>query len=181
MGASTFQRVLVPIDFTEDTDVAVHSGFEIEVGGGTVAVAPASARALELAAAIIDREGELCLVHATPSYESARVYTGGASIGVLGAGEIAEVHASAREASLKVLDALAKHFAPDIRCRFAVRPGVALQVILEEAERFDAQLLVVAASGRSRVARFFLGSTADRIIRQAPCPVLVVPPVVTEE
>lgn len=182
MAASSFRRILVPIDFTEDTDMAVHSGFEVEVGGGTVAVAPASARSLELAAAIInDDEGELCLVHATPTYESARVYTGGAGMGVLGAGDIAEVHASAREASLRVLEALAAHFAPGIACRFAVRPGVALQVILEEAERFDAQLLVVAASGRSRVARFFLGSTADRVIRQSPCPVLVVPPVATEE
>jgi hypothetical protein len=34
---------------------------------------------------------------------------------------------------------------------------------------------VLAASGRSRVARFFVGSTADRIIREASCPVLVVP------
>ena len=36
-------------------------------------------------------------------------------------------------------------------------------------------LIVLAASGRSRVARFFVGSTADRIIREASCPVLVVP------
>ncbi len=175
MSASPFRRILVPIDFTEDTDASVHSGLEVEVDGGTVAVAPASAKALELAAGIIDDQGELRLVHATPTYEAARVYTGGAGMGVLGASDIAEVHAAARAASLKVLDALADRFTKGIECSFEVRPGAALQVILEEAERFDAQLLVIAASGRSRVARFFLGSTADRVIRQAPCPVMVVP------
>ncbi|PRP90234.1 universal stress protein UspE [Enhygromyxa salina] len=177
MSTSPFRRILVPIDFTEDTDASVHSGFEVEVDGGTVAVAPASARALELAAGIIDDEGSLCLVHATPTYESARVYTGGAGMGVLGASDIAEIHASARAASLKVLEALAERFAKGIACTNVVRPGVALQVILEEAQTFDAQLVVIAASGRSRVARFFLGSTADRVIRQSPCPVMVVPPV----
>ena len=180
MSASPFRRILIPIDFTEDTDVAVHSGFEVEVDGGNVAVAPASVKALQLAAGIIDEAGELRLVHATPTYEAARVYTGGAGMGVLGAGDIAEVHASARAASRHVLEALAERFAKNIECSYEVRPGVALQVILEEAERFEAELLVVAASGRSRVARFFLGSTADRVIRQAPCPVLVVPPVLIE-
>jgi nucleotide-binding universal stress UspA family protein len=180
MSTSPFRRILIPVDFTEDTDVAVHSGFEVEVEGGTVVVAPASAKALELAAGVIDEGGSLCLVHATPTYESARVYTGGAGMGVLGASDIAEVHASARAASIKVLEALTKHFAPGVDCTYVVRPGVALQVILEEATKFDAQLIVVAASGRSRVARFFLGSTADRVIRQAPCPVMVVPPVLVE-
>lgn len=181
MSTSPFRRILVPIDFTQDTHTAVHSGFEVELdGGGSVGVAPASAKSLELAAGVIDEGGVLCLVHATPTYESARVYTGGAGMGVVGAGDINEVHAAAREASIKVLEALAECYATGIATSFVVRPGIALQVILEEAERFDAQLLVIAASGRSRVARFFLGSTADRVIRQSPCPVMVVPPVLLE-
>jgi len=40
---------------------------------------------------------------------------------------------------------------------------------------FEADLIIMAASGRSRVTRFFVGSTADRVIRQAKCPVLVIP------
>lgn len=181
MSAPTITRVLVPIDFTEDADVSAHSGFEVTVDGGTVAVAPASAKALELGANILGDRGQLCLVHATPTYEAARVYGGGSSIGVLGPSDIAEVHANAHAASLKILEALAARFAPNITCEYVVRPGVALQVILEEASKFEADLIIVAASGRSRVARFFLGSTADRVIRQAPCPVLVVPPVLIDE
>jgi nucleotide-binding universal stress UspA family protein len=176
MSTSPFRRILIPIDFTQDADVAVHSGFEVELeDGDTVGVAPASSKALELAAGIIDDGGQLCLVHATPTYDRARIY-GNAGMGVVGASDINEVHEAARAASLKVLEALAKHYASGIDITFVVRPGIALQVILEEAERFDAQLVVIAASGRNRVARFFLGSTADRVIRQSPCPVMVVPP-----
>ena len=173
MSANPLHRILVPVDFTEDMDAAVHSGFEVETASGTVGVAPASARALELASGIIVDGGELRLVHVTPTYEAARVY-GGA--GILGSKNIEEVHEAARDASLKVLEALASHFAPEVSCSFAVRPGIALSVILEEASKFEAELIVIAASGRSRVARFFLGSTADRVIREAPCPVLAIPP-----
>jgi nucleotide-binding universal stress UspA family protein len=178
MSSSPFRRILIPIDFSDDIDDAVHSGLDVDRGANMVA--PASIKALELAAGIVDEGGSLCLVHATPSYETARVYTGGAGMG-LGMGELAEVHANARAASLEILEKFAERYASKIKCTFVVRPGVALQVILEEATKFDAQLIVVAVSGRSRVARFFLGSTADRVIRQAPCPVLVVPPVLTPE
>jgi nucleotide-binding universal stress UspA family protein len=35
-------------------------------------------------------------------------------------------------------------------------------------------MIVMATRGRGRVARWLLGSTADRVIRSAPCPVLTV-------
>jgi nucleotide-binding universal stress UspA family protein len=178
MSTTPFRRILIPIDFTDDTDDTVHSGLELENEASVVA--SASIKALELAVGILSDGGSLCLVHATPSYESARVYTGGAGMG-LGMGELAEVHANARAASLEVLQKLVERYAAGVDCTFAVRPGVALQVILEEAGKCDAQLIVIPASGRSRVARFFLGSTADRVIRQSPCPVLVVPSLPTPE
>ncbi len=175
MSQSPFRRILVPVDFTEDADASVHSGFEIDLDEvGKVGVAPASARALELAAGIIDDAGELRLVHATPTYESARIYTGGTGLGMLGS--IEEIHEAACKASSRALELLGKHFAPNVKVSVVARPGIALTVILDEARDFDAELIVVAASGRSRVARFFLGSTADRVIRESPCPVLVVPP-----
>lgn len=178
MSSSPFRRILIPIDFTDDTDDTVHSGLALENEASVVAAA--SIKALELAVGILADGGSLCLVHATPSYEAARVYTGGAGMG-LGMGELAEVHANARAASLEVLEKLVERYAAGVECSFAVRPGVALSVILEEATKFDAELIVIPASGRSRVARFFLGSTADRVIRQSPCPVLVVPALPTPE
>ncbi len=179
MSKTPFRRILVPIDFTEEADVAVHSGFEAELEGGKVGVAQASIKSLELAAGIIDEGGELRLVHATPTYESARIYNSG--LGIIGTGTVEEIHEAARKASIDALEQLTARFAGHVKCSFAVRPGIAVETILEEAKTFDAELIVVAASGRSRVARFFLGSTADRVIRESPCPVLVVPPAHQED
>lgn len=178
MSSSPFRRILIPVDFTDDADIAAHSGFDIE--SESTMVASTSIMALQLAAGVAADGGSLCLVHATPSYEAARVYTGGAGLGI-GTAELAEVHANARTASMTILQRLVDRHAANVQCSFVVRPGAALQVILEEATKFDADLIVIPASARSRVARFFLGSTADRVIREAPCPVLVVPPVVRPE
>jgi nucleotide-binding universal stress UspA family protein len=48
--------------------------------------------------------------------------------------------------------------------------------ILKEADTIEADLLVVGSHGRSGFERLFLGSTAEKVVRKAQCPVLVVPP-----
>jgi nucleotide-binding universal stress UspA family protein len=49
------------------------------------------------------------------------------------------------------------------------------KVILDQAQKIDADLIVLGASGHSAWQRFFLGSTATRVLPHAHCPVLVVP------
>ena len=44
------------------------------------------------------------------------------------------------------------------------------------AAQLDADLIVVGSHGRHGVARWLLGSVAESVVRQATCPVLVVPP-----
>lgn len=44
--------------------------------------------------------------------------------------------------------------------------------ILEQARQDQADLIVMATHGRSGVARWLLGSVTERVLRQAPCPVL---------
>ena len=88
---------------------------------------------------------------------------------------IQEIHERAKNTSTQALEQLGPELGSGLDLEYAVRPGQPLAVVLEEAARFEADLIVMAASGRSRVARFFVGSTADRVIRQAKCPVLVVP------
>ena len=48
--------------------------------------------------------------------------------------------------------------------------------ILEEAESFHPDLVVVASQGRSGVDRLLLGSVAEKVARHATCDVLVVRP-----
>jgi nucleotide-binding universal stress UspA family protein len=55
-----------------------------------------------------------------------------------------------------------------------IRTGAAAEEILFAARLWEADLIVMGTRGRSRVAQFVLGSTAEAVIRQAPCPVMTV-------
>lgn len=50
-------------------------------------------------------------------------------------------------------------------------PGIA---ILKIAKRVHADVIVMATHGRRGFSRFFLGSVAEYVLREAPCPVLAV-------
>jgi nucleotide-binding universal stress UspA family protein len=47
--------------------------------------------------------------------------------------------------------------------------------VLTQAELVSADLLVLGTHGRSGFERLLLGSVAERIVRKAPCPVMIVP------
>jgi nucleotide-binding universal stress UspA family protein len=55
-----------------------------------------------------------------------------------------------------------------------LRTGVATHEIVEAAKEFDVDLIVIATHGFSGWKHFAIGSTAERVARAAPCPVLVV-------
>ena len=59
-----------------------------------------------------------------------------------------------------------------------VRTGTPSKEILAEAEERGVDLIVVATHGHSGVEHMLFGSTAERIVRKAHCPVLTVRPTV---
>lgn len=52
--------------------------------------------------------------------------------------------------------------------------GEPYEKILEIAEKEKADLIVMGNRGFSKIKRFFIGSVAQRVISEAPCPVLVI-------
>jgi len=70
--------------------------------------------------------------------------------------------------------------APGIIERTLVRDGRAYQVIAEVARESRANLIIIATHGYTGAARLMLGSTTERVVRHAPCPVLVVRETETE-
>jgi nucleotide-binding universal stress UspA family protein len=52
--------------------------------------------------------------------------------------------------------------------------GYAPQVILDQAKSIGADLIAMGTHGRFSIDRLFLGSTAERVLASAPCPVLTV-------
>jgi universal stress protein A len=55
-----------------------------------------------------------------------------------------------------------------------IRRGVATHEIVQAADELDVDLIIMATHGVRGWKHFGLGSTADRVARAAPCPVLVV-------
>ena len=54
------------------------------------------------------------------------------------------------------------------------REGTSYHEIVGMAQRGDFDLIIMASLGRSGLVDMLLGSTAERVVRHAPCPVLVV-------
>jgi nucleotide-binding universal stress UspA family protein len=58
--------------------------------------------------------------------------------------------------------------------RSVVLRGHAADAIVRYAEAERVGLVLVGQHGHSRIARFFLGSTSDRVSEHAPCSVMIV-------
>lgn len=56
----------------------------------------------------------------------------------------------------------------------AVRWGDPVEEIVDEARKIRADLVVIATHGRTGLRHALLGSVAERIVREAPCPVLTI-------
>jgi nucleotide-binding universal stress UspA family protein len=59
---------------------------------------------------------------------------------------------------------------------FLVWTGDPGDMIVSAAEAEHADMIVVGSHGRGAVGRLFLGSVSEHVVRNAPCPVLVVRP-----
>lgn len=58
-------------------------------------------------------------------------------------------------------------------CHFVVLEGSIDDAILQYAEKEGANLIIVGNSSSSKFKNFFLGSTSEKIIKNASCPVLI--------
>ena len=78
-------------------------------------------------------------------------------------------------------EALLKQFCHDAvrpcaKVRYHIRKGDPAEAILEGAEDFLTDLVVLATHGRTGIKRLVIGSVAEKIVRHSPCPVLTVKP-----
>ena len=55
-----------------------------------------------------------------------------------------------------------------------IRSGTAPQEITDAVREVEADLIIIATNGCTGLAHVLLGSTTERVVRHAPCPVLVV-------
>lgn len=148
--AQVFRKILCPVDFDDN-----------------------SMAALEIACKVAaQNDASLCLVHVIPF-----------PVAPLAPGDVGGAVPSSfpgweQEAKLK-LEQIAQERIPNtVRHEIVSQIGLPVEVIIRaEAER-GVDLVVMATHGRSRstLGHFFIGSVAERVVRESLCPVLIVPP-----
>lgn len=74
------------------------------------------------------------------------------------------------------LDGVRARLGADVKVETHVVSGEASEEILKAAETTQARLLVIGTHGRSGIGRWVYGSTASRLVREAPVPLVVVGP-----
>jgi nucleotide-binding universal stress UspA family protein len=85
--------------------------------------------------------------------------------------EILEEH---RERAAAALADYAAEELAGLTVRRVTRVGTPSREIVRAAEEEGAGLLVMASRGYGPLGQVFLGSTAERVLHRAPCPVLIV-------
>lgn len=64
--------------------------------------------------------------------------------------------------------------AAGVAAKLVLRNGLPAHEIVEAAKDLDVDLVIIATQGHTGWKHFCIGSTAERVVRAAPCPVLVV-------
>ncbi len=71
------------------------------------------------------------------------------------------------------LDILAKKEIPaEIKATTIVKTGKPFIEIIETAKEEDVDLIIIATHGHTGIEHILFGSTAEKVVRKAPCPVL---------
>ena len=140
------QHILVPIDFSAHADQAL-------------------SYALELAGKLGAR---LTLLHVIQ-----RPVASARGIGVSGVSLDPYCQQVELIASETMNDHARRVHAAGLACDVAIEHGVPFQQIIDLASAKQVDLIVMGTHGRTGLQHFLLGSVAERVVRLAPCPVLV--------
>ena len=80
-----------------------------------------------------------------------------------------------KQATKQLIDLKARAAKRGISVHTSITAGIPSEEVLAAAKTDDMDLIVVGTKGKTGLEHVLLGSTAERIIRMAPCPVLAVP------
>ena len=86
-----------------------------------------------------------------------------------------EFKQTALQAKNEMKEAIKILHAEDIKVEYNIREGKADQVICEEAERVQADLIIMGVSDKNVISNFIFRSTASFVIEHIKIPVLIVP------
>jgi universal stress protein A len=88
--------------------------------------------------------------------------------------EMAPVEMESAEEAQEGLDKLQAMTGTGVASRTLIRTGTPYYEITTAAKEFDIDLIILSTHGRSGLAHVLMGSTTDKVVRHAGCPVLIV-------
>ena len=129
-----------------------------------------TARALLTKAAEFAREeeAELHLIHGFVIPEVTALQASMATVST----EMDDLIRDKRKAMLDLVQELG---ADDVVQLVEVRPLPPAMSVMAMVEDYEAHMIFIGTHGRRGWSRFFLGNTAERLMRRAPCPMFVLP------
>ena len=145
------KNILVPVDFSEYSKVALRYGLEL-------------ARKLDAAVTVLHINW-IPAAYVGLDVMMPTLPEGGQTIQDY-------THAQAQEHLAALVDEVAKPDGPVIHRE--VRAGDAAKGIIDRAGEDDVDMIVMGTHGRSGLDHWLIGSIAEKVVRSAPCPVLTV-------
>lgn len=161
--ASVPRRIIVPTDFSGCADGALDYAVDL--------------------AQKVGAEVLVCFCGTVPDYEVASLVDPGVRAAALAMIEQTRTAAAGWQAELDAVCRRKAGLGVPLRGRLLSGgaaggggPAGTAEAIAECAREEGADLIVIGSRSRPGVRHFFLGSVAERVLRLAPCPVLVVHP-----
>lgn len=152
MSGKPINRVLVPVDFSHHANSAMR-----------MALAVANRFGATIQVIHVDALPGVGTIAVEPVYIAPQLFEG------LHAEHDAKIEQNLREIGQE----LQAGAAPGVAVETSLRRGPTVERIVEVAGEWQADLIVMGSQGVSGVAQLVLGSTAEKVSRIAPCPVLI--------
>ncbi len=141
------RTILVPTDFSQDAELAVTAAHHL--------------------LSFLEQDARLILLHA---YNLPIEYTAYGPIPT----SISYLQDAGLEAERRLFDMAEKLKRDGLTVETVAREGDPAHVIAEEAQARGADLIAMGTRGHTGLRHLFLGSTAERVVQQAPCPVMTI-------
>lgn len=139
-------KILVPVDFSEYSKMALD--YSIEFGKKF--------------------NSELILIYVIEPI----VYPSDFGLGQIPINQVDfEIQSKAEEELNKLIE---EKVPPEIKATYVVRTGKPFLEIINTAKEYDCDLIIIATHGHTGIEHILFGSTAEKVVRKSPIPVLTV-------
>lgn len=140
------QKILVPVDFSEYSKMALDYSIEFSKRFNS----------------------DLILIYVIEPI----VYPSDFGLGQIPINQVDfEIQSKAEEELKKLID---EKVPPEVKSSFVVRTGKPFLEIINAAQEFNCDLIIIATHGHTGIEHILFGSTAEKVVRKSPIPVLTV-------